>query len=1007
MAKVPKEPVKKAMKAAAKAFKGEELPEGVTRGEDGVLEIMIVHDSKTPLGEKRQIGIREKLDKKFAEMVDPGKTALGRDTDRFLNPEPGALPEPTVTETGARAVADVQGPPLEGRTEIRNINLDRLKNNEDVGLIINEVAEQAKGFKEARRGKITHAETEAQAQEIIGALPWEREPLRVVKSQDGLYYVRNADGSLAHPHGVLDAGKAERIAERKQAERATAIDRMLEDEPKKGLWNAEQMTAARIVMANSADAIQKQAQWLTANEHAASPADWIEFRRAVAKHSLFQKSVQGQTAEIGRALSAFNIPVGAQGFGANNAAVAMEELLSATGGVGAAKDMARYISKADNLADVSRLASKSGWAKGRDVVLQIWINGILSGPVTHAKNMIGNSMVAAFAIPEKYAAAAAGGVRRALGGEGGVTAAHANGQVAGWMQGWIDGIRLAGNAARYGKETQGLGLKMTGGLDRKRAISAENFGLPAGSMRAKGVDFLGDIVVGWPGRMLMTEDEFFKGFNYRTEITSLAWAKADSLGIARSDPVWQETVAKLINEPSEDMYAQAMMVAQKNTFTDPISSGLIRGIQQGTGQYPLLKFILPFIRTPFNITKYAVERSPIQIFRPKFYATLKAGGAEADIALGKLAVGSGVFGAATFFAVNGQLTGTGPTGAMGKVWAAQGYQKHSIVVGDYIFSYNGLDPIGMQVAMVADTANAIAFIRDPDKQEEAAFAAALGMAEALTSKAYMQGVAELFEVLSTDHDAIFKAKRMSQGRIASLVPRWVSQVSTKTGDVLYTAKERQEFAEITGIPESSIGEGQVKRAFETGSYWGDLKTMVAHRSGYWNNEIPPRVDVLGRPVVMAGAAGPDAFMPTYESHRRYNPVLQALIDNGVAPSKPRATFTFMGGTINLHEDAKDPRGQGWPYFEHQRNVGKLRAQLLDKVINSKSYEKAPAVGDEGDTGLVVNRSQMLRRASESALAQAKAATVKRYNLQNLVEERRQEPSEIRINRPFEPLRMGQ
>jgi len=958
----------------------------------------------------------DKVKQTGRDLFDSQNTALGRDTERFQKPEPPAVSRetPAMYQASAEKLANasearkVQGPP-EPRTKDRNINMnyiETMEDNDDVARILDEVAEQNKGFEAARRGRIS---TDKTMEDAKAMLPWEREPIRVEEGEDGLFRVLNHDGTPAHPNAYRDAEKAQRWADHLQQQRGDAIDMMLRREPG-DMWNAEQVTAARIVLANSADEMQKRARWLVNNEAAASPADWLEFRRMAAKHSLFQQSVQGAVGEIGRAMRALQIPAQSTGqtTGANYQQIAMEEILQATGGVKTAKALANKIASAKDLGRVSDLASKGAWAKSRDVILQVWINGLLSSPVTHAKNMLGNTMANAMAVPERFAAAGVGSIRRAItGADDGVRASEAMGQLNSYLGGWADGIRLAGRALKTGEETLGMGTKLSdAGLDRHRAISATEFGVDPDSIYGKGVDFLGDWVVGWPGRALMAEDELFKGLNYRMELGAQAYRKASQEGLPFGSKEYADRVSELLNEPTEDMYAESMLQAQKMTFTDPISSDLVKSLQGMTGRFPMLKFVMPFVRTPFNIAKYSVERSPLAWANPKWWADVKAGGARADMAIGKLVTGSGILGAASYFTVQGNITGAGPKDpSMNKVWRDQGYQPWSIRVGDYLFSYNGLDPVGMQIGMMAQTLNAMALETDPEKQNEAAFAAVLGVAESLTSKSYMQGMSEMFEILSTDWNAIVTAKRSSQNLMASMVPRWVTHVTTIHGDEIYKADDaanRQEFLDMTGLPDEAVGEGKIKRSYETGSYWGDLQRMIGHRSGYLSNEIPPRVDVFGRPILMAGSVGPDFFMPTYKSKRKYNPLLDELMMNNVAPSQPRAVFSYLGGDIDLHNDVHDERGAGWALFEYQVAVGRRRAESLQRLVGSDTYKKAPRPGGKGDMGSN-NRAQLLRMALAEANERAKLDIIDKYELQGLAQQRAREPDEMRTNMPFEPL----
>ena len=69
---------------------------------------------------------------------------------------------------------------------------------------------------------------------------------------------------------------------------------------------------------------------------------------------------------------------------------------------------------------------------------------------------------------------------------------------------------------------------------------------------------------------------------------------------------------------------------------------------------------VPFVRTPTNLLKYAVERSPIAPILKEWRADFMAGGAKRDLAVAKALVGSGVGASVTLWAANGKITGGGP-----------------------------------------------------------------------------------------------------------------------------------------------------------------------------------------------------------------------------------------------------------------------------------------------------------------------------------------------------------
>lgn len=178
-------------------------------------------------------------------------------------------------------------------------------------------------------------------------------------------------------------------------------------------FNAEQVMAARKLLVQSATAVSE------AMRKAADGTDEDVMAYAMARdrHQMIQAQVAGITAEAGRALRAFRNISSEEGA----AAAGVDQFIrTATGKtlyqlrqeakLGAQLDTPQKISKF--MADAQKVTF------GR-MVLEYWINGLISGPATHTTYMIGNTILALEkAGPETAAAALIGKAREAMGRQG-------------------------------------------------------------------------------------------------------------------------------------------------------------------------------------------------------------------------------------------------------------------------------------------------------------------------------------------------------------------------------------------------------------------------------------------------------------------------------------------------------------------------------------------------------------------------------------------------------------
>ena len=111
--------------------------------------------------------------------------------------------------------------------------------------------------------------------------------------------------------------------------------------------------------------------------------------------------------------------------------------------------------------------------------------------------------------------------------------------------------------------------------------------------------------------MLLAEDEFFKAVAYRRELNSLAIRKASDMrrNGASVDDI-DEAMSDIFTGRDTNISMEAENFAQYATFTNPVEGG--------TGQLGswvqasvLGRMMVPFFKTPANIFKAAMERSPI------------------------------------------------------------------------------------------------------------------------------------------------------------------------------------------------------------------------------------------------------------------------------------------------------------------------------------------------------------------------------------------------------------
>lgn len=506
-------------------------------------------------------------------------------------------------------------------------------------------------------------------------------------------------------------------------------------------FNAEEAVAARRLWAASGEKLVEVARRAAAPT--ASSVDQFAFRRMMATHHAIQKEVIAARTEAARALQAWSIPVGGNVETARN----IQLMLEASGGVDLSTEMARrLVFMAEEGAPsqaIGEFAQRGFGATTLDGIREVWINGLLSSPKTHMVNIMSNTSVAVQQVIERRAAAA---VSR-LTGSNAVSPMESAAMMHGLIEGTKDGFRLAWKALRTGQTGHTLG-KLD--LPRASVFSDSNFRNPETAL-ARGVDAIGKIV-NVPGRLLGAEDEFFKSIGYRMEIHAQAVRQAAGEGL--QGRALKARVADIVANPPESVRVEAADAALYNTFTNVTGewAGAILKMREAGPMGKATSFILPFVRTPANIAKYAFERTPLAPLVGQWRADIAAGGVRRDIALARMSTGTLAMLAAADFATSGNITGSGPTDSNERAaWMRQGNMAYSVRVGDKWFSYNRLDPFGMTLGFAADIAQAMERSEthpdDMDEWQEATAMALATVANVAISKQYLSGMAEFMEMM--------------------------------------------------------------------------------------------------------------------------------------------------------------------------------------------------------------------------------------------------------------------
>lgn len=638
-----------------------------------------------------------------------------------------------------------------------------------------------------------------------------------------------------------------------------------------------------------------------------------EFHQAVALEGVLLKAAKGRQADIARTLGIFSqartatVERGAQ----------LDDLIKNVGGLDNSFDLATKYTALDSRAARATLSEKTVSGTVKDIWFSTWINGLLSSPVTHIKNIAGNMFFGALQIPERAVASVIGKARNKIaGGEEAIDMDEVYSMAYGFLQGIREGGPIALTALKKNEATDAF-TKIENLRSGREAFDIDLGDSEIGKAMSSGLKYWGNFVT-VPGRALMAEDEFFKAIGYRMELNAMSarygkkeYNRLIEAGVKEEDAarMAQDYMSKILSEPPPDIDEAAKSFARTITFTRDLEPKL-RGIQSFL-QNPMMKMFVPFVRTPTNIALEAMSRTPLFFTSPRFWADFNAGGIRKDMAMGKAFLGSSLIFATGTYALEGKITGYGPFRKEDReALKATGWQEFSFTLNksdvdeetlakfreitsvnvgpDKVYiSYAGLEPLSTLLS-IASTAGEYS-MANSGKAEfgDIMLGGVAGIYQYLSEQPMLTGFAELtkmFTVPSKDLPTFMYnllnrvAKQTSEFAIGgSPVGAYSSLLATFER---YLNPERSNVMESVSPEETNVWSGAAKGFFEA-------MNKSCSRNPACSDSLPPLLDPITGEVKRIGKGNVyEMFNPFKRSDGTYAPAYGVLLEYGIPQYQP-------------------------------------------------------------------------------------------------------------------------
>jgi hypothetical protein len=701
-----------------------------------------------------------------------------------------------------------------------------------------------------------------------------------------------------------------------------------------GLANDRQLFALRTVIATLGDKTARLAREIYQNSNAGGKprADMLlEYTKTAEQLVAFVSFTKGQTREVARALSQQQMV--ADVLQGDDLRAIMAALNASTGGdPEALVNSAIALTKQLDMGVDPAIALKG--AMERHTPLEAWIEfwkaNNLSGFATQGYNMLSAPVMMFYETAARTAAAGIGEARHALGigsreyySGGELTAS----MVAG-VNGLYHGLKFFWHTLATG-ETQ---LGAYGGKEIGSSAIYEQFSAPGGFLSRFGMGMSPNVseAVATPAfRVMKAVDEAMMVPGFMAELTGLAYRDGLTKGLS-GDALWRHVENLMMDPPyhlQQDALEQGKKIVMQASAEDPRNAGffIIMGehLHRLAKAQPYLQFIVPWIKTPARIMDSQVEASVLAAASPRLWRQVMAGGAQGDIALGKIVLGVSVTAALYPLFASMQITGGGPEDpAQRKALEDLGWLPYSFKVGNHYVSYrNWADPVIGLVAGLATAAERARFARLETDIVKEIMTGVGAISEYMLEASYMEGFKRLFDATSTQARLIAYLGGVATG----FMPYGGAQASVaRMHDQTERARSRTKSPGFgsTGFVDDLFN--SVREDFAI-RFPGIRDTLRPAR--YWDGavKVPEGPDIV------------KSLLPMPMRELRDDPASRELVKHGVRISEVASRFDFGSKLIQIELLDLDG-GKGMIYDELIKQVGFARREAVNIMINRFDYK---------------------------------------------------------------------
>jgi hypothetical protein len=544
------------------------------------------------------------------------------------------------------------------------------------------------------------------------------------------------------------------------------------------------------------------------------------------------------------------------------------------------------------------LASK---ATTKDKLYEYWVNAILSAPMTHVANTVGNLANFAYELGVKRLAEAA-----------------------------VNHFAKRPDAARF-SDFRAMWASVDWKNAWRSAVQAFNIEVLDASGKyvegaAPAIEGKKGRIIRIPGRFLRAADEFAKAIIVPIETAAMA----DRLG--RQQNLEGAELDAFIKRQLRDADSEAAAYGRRRSLEltfqeDPgkIVTTLV-ALKNGDSRWAtIVKYLFPFMKTPYNLLRQGIRKSPlgaislldegVDILRGKRKADSDFIAHAAEQVVAWSLVGMALaMGGGDNDDEPPRLIGSSKGGAAGeRMFRGQHVPAYSIRIGDKYYSYKRIEPLSTMLALIADGLESYRMAKTDAGASKALRQMFTGTARLIGEKSYLNTFSQIVQLFDEPERSIGS---WTTDFAASWMPNAVRQASNAFDDVRRDPSVRTSGAR----------------------WWKDQFHLTLSKAGVMR--MAPKVDCFGRPITKDDAekAGPGDILwrllvpANTKSADAMDPAEKVIwnwnvrnLDEQYWPGVPNYRFSLDGVKYEMH---------GKDYADFSMESGRAAHRRILELINT-------------------------------------------------------------------------